>query len=88
VLLVVLLESFPQTFIGLRTGVSLSLIVVIVAEMFIGAKDGLGDSIFEAQQMFDMPQMYAAIFASGVLGYGLNLMFRLIERRIVHWAGK
>lgn len=88
ILLVVLLESFPQTFIGLRTGVSLSLIVVIVAEMFIGAKDGLGDRIFETQQMFDMPGMYAAIFASGALGYGLNLVFRLIERRIVHWSGK
>ena len=87
-MLVVLLESFPQTFIGLRTGVSLSLIVVIVAEMFIGAKDGLGDRIFEAQQMFDMPAMYAAIFASGALGYGLNLLFRLVERRIVHWSGK
>lgn len=88
ILLVVLLESFPQTFIGLRTGVSLALIVVIVAEMFIGSKDGLGNTIFEAQQMFDMPAMYAAIFASGALGYGLNLLFRLIERRVVHWSGK
>ena len=88
ILLVILLESFPQTFIGLRTGVSLALIVVIVAEMFIGSKDGLGNSIFEAQQLFEMPAMYAAIFASGALGYGLNLLFRLIEKRIVHWAGK
>jgi len=88
ILLVVLLESFPQTFIGLRTGVSLALIVVIVAEMFIGSKDGLGNSIFEAQQLFEMPAMYAAIFASGALGYGLNLLFRLIEKRVVHWAGK
>ena len=88
ILLVILLESFPQTFIGLRTGVSLSLIVVIVAEMFIDSKDGLGNSIFEAQQLFEMPAMYAAIFASGALGYGLNLLFRLIEKRVVHWAGK
>jgi ABC-type nitrate/sulfonate/bicarbonate transport system permease component len=88
VLLVVLLESFPQTFIGLRNGVSLALIVVIVAEMFIGSKDGLGNRIFEAQQLFDMPGMYAAIFASGALGYGLNLLFRLVERRFVHWSGK
>jgi ABC-type nitrate/sulfonate/bicarbonate transport system permease component len=88
ILLVILLESFPQTFIGLRTGVSLALIVVIVAEMFIGSKDGLGNSIFEAQQLFEMPAMYAAIFASGALGYGLNLLFRLIEKRVVHWAGK
>jgi len=88
ILLVILLESFPQTFIGLRTGVSLALIVVIVAEMFIGSKDGLGNSIFEAQQLFEMPAMYAAIFASGALGYGLNLLFRLIEKLVVHWAGK
>jgi ABC-type nitrate/sulfonate/bicarbonate transport system permease component len=88
ILLVILLESFPQTFIGLRTGVSLALIVVIVAEMFIGSKDGLGNSIFDAQQLFEMPAMYAAIFASGALGYGLNLLFRLIEKRVVHWAGK
>jgi NitT/TauT family transport system permease protein len=88
IMLVVLLESFPQTFIGLRTGVSLALIVVIVAEMFIGSKDGLGNTIFEAQQLFEMPAMYAAIFASGALGYGLNLLFRLIERRVVHWSGK
>jgi NitT/TauT family transport system permease protein len=88
ILVVVLLESFPQTFIGLRTGVSLSLIVVIVAEMFIGSKDGLGNRIFEAQQLFDMPDMYAAIFASGALGYGLNLLFRLTERQFVHWSGK
>jgi len=88
ILLVILLESFPQTFIGLRTGVSLALIVVIVAEMFIGSKDGLGNSIFEAQLLFEMPAMYAAIFASGALGYGLNLLFRLIEKRVVHWAGK
>jgi ABC-type nitrate/sulfonate/bicarbonate transport system permease component len=88
ILLVILLESFPQTFIGLRTGVSLALIVVIVAEMFIGSKDGLGNSIFDAQQLFEMPAMYAAIFASGALGYGLNLLFRQIEKRVVHWAGK
>jgi sulfonate transport system permease protein len=85
---VTLLESLPQTFVGLRNGVSLALVIIIVAEMFIGSQDGLGHSVFEAQQLFDMPRMYAAIFAAGVLGYGLNLLFLLIERRFVHWAGK
>jgi sulfonate transport system permease protein len=85
---VMLLESLPQTFIGLRNGVSLALVIIVVAEMFIGSQDGLGHSVFEAQQLFDMPRMYAAIFAAGALGYGLNLMFLLIERRFVHWSGK
>jgi len=85
---VMLLESPPQTFVGLRNGVSLALVIIVVAEMFIGSQDGLGHSVFEAQQLFDMPQMYAAIFAAGALGYGLNLLFLLVERRFVHWSGK
>jgi sulfonate transport system permease protein len=85
---VMLLESLPQTFVGLRNGVSLALVIIVVAEMFIGSQDGLGHSVFEAQQLFDMPRMYAAIFAAGVLGYGLNLLFLVVERRFVHWSGK
>jgi len=85
---VMLLESLPQTFVGLRNGVSLALVIVVVAEMFIGSTDGLGHRVFEAQQLFDMPDMYAAIFAAGALGYGLNLLFLLIEKRFVHWSGK
>jgi NitT/TauT family transport system permease protein len=34
---VMLLESLPQTFVGLRNGVSLALVIVVVAEMFIGS---------------------------------------------------
>ena len=85
---VVLLESMPQTFIGLRNGVSLALVIVVVAEMFIGSTDGLGHRVFEAQQLFNMPDMYAAIFAAGALGYGLNLLFLVVERYFVHWSGK
>ena len=85
---VMLHKSLPQTFVGLRNGVSLALVIVVVAEMFIGSTDGLGQSVFEAQQLFEMPRMYAAIFAAGALGYGLNLLFLTIERRFVHWSGK
>lgn len=85
---VVLLESLPQTFVGLRNGVSLALVIVVVAEMFIGSTDGLGHRVFESQQLFAMPDMYAAIFSAGVLGYGLNLLFLMIEKRFVHWTGK
>jgi ABC-type nitrate/sulfonate/bicarbonate transport system permease component len=85
---VTLRESLPQTFVGLRNGVSLALVIIVVAEMFIGSTDGLGQRVFEAQQLFEMPDMYAAIFAAGALGYGLNLFFLTIERRFVHWSGK
>ncbi len=85
---VVLLESLPQTFVGLRNGVSLALVIVIVAEMFIGSVDGLGNQVIEAQMLFEMPEMYAAIFVAGALGYAFNHMFLIIEKRFVHWAGR
>jgi NitT/TauT family transport system permease protein len=85
---VTLLESLPQTFVGMRSGVSFALVIVIVAEMFIGSTDGLGQRVINAQMIFNMPEMYATIFAAGVLGYGLNLVFIIIERRFIHWGGK
>ncbi len=85
---VILWESMPQTFVGLRNGVSLALVIVVVAEMFIGSVDGLGHRVFEAQQLFEMPDMYAAIFAAGALGYGLNVALLRLEKSFVHWSGK
>ena len=85
---VTLLESLPQTFIGMRAGISFALVIVIVAEMFIGSTDGLGQRVINAQMIFNMPEMYATIFAAGVLGYGLNLLFIVVERKFIHWGGK
>jgi NitT/TauT family transport system permease protein len=72
----------------MRSGISFSLVIVIVAEMFIGSTDGLGQRVINAQMIFNMPEMYATIFSAGALGYGLNLLFILTERHFVHWGGK
>jgi ABC-type nitrate/sulfonate/bicarbonate transport system permease component len=85
---VVFWDSLPQTFVGLRNGISIALVIIIVAEMFIGSSNGLGHRLIEAQMLFNMPTMYAAIFAAGALGYGMNLLFLGIERRFVHWSGR
>lgn len=81
-------ESLPQTCVGLRLGVSYALVVIIVAEMFIGGANGMGRRIIDAQQVFDLRQMYASIIATGCLGYGLNVIFLALERRFVKWSGK
>lgn len=85
---VIFWESLPQTFVGTRSGISLALVIVIVAEMFIGSTDGLGYRVVNAQMVFEMPAMYAAIFTAGLLGYALNLLFIVVERRLVHWSGR
>ena len=85
---VMFFESLTQTFVGLRMAVSIGLVVIIVAEMFIGSIDGMGHRIIDAQQVYDLEDMYASILVTGVLGYGLNLFFLGIERWLVHWAGR
>lgn len=85
---VVFFEALPGSFIGLRNGISIALVIIVVAEMFIGSSDGLGHRLIEAQMLFNMPTMYAAIFAAGALGYGLNLLFLGLETRFVHWSGR
>eukprot|EP01036_Dinobryon_divergens_P045026 gene45026-60115_t len=85
---VMLMESLAQTFVGLRSAISMALVIVIVAEMFIGADSGLGNRIINSQQVMNVKDMYASILAAGALGYALNVLFLLIERKIVHWSGR
>jgi len=81
-------ESLQPTFVGLRSAVSMALVIVIVAEMFIGADNGLGNRIINAQQVMRVKDMYAAILSAGVMGYALNVFFLIAEKRIVHWSGR
>ncbi len=85
---VLIWESLQPSFVGLRSAVSMALVIVIVAEMFIGSDNGLGHRIIDAQQVLNVRSMYAAILAAGAMGYLLNILFLIAERRIVHWSGR
>jgi ABC-type nitrate/sulfonate/bicarbonate transport system permease component len=85
---IIFLETLPQTFVGLRAGVSIALVVVVVAEMFIGGVDGIGHRIIEDQYGYNLKDMYGSLLLSGAFGYGLNYLFLLVERYFVHWAGR
>lgn len=78
-------ESLPQTFIGLRTAISLCLIIIVVTEMFIGTDAGVGRRIIDFQITYEIPSLYAAILTAGIIGYSLNLGFSLFESRVIHW---
>jgi len=85
---VMFFESLPQTFVGLRMAASVALVVIIVAEMFIGAVDGLGHRIIDAQISYQLTDMYGSILVAGAMGYGANLLFLVIEKVFVHWSGR
>lgn len=84
----ILPEAAPHIAAGLRIALSLTLIVVIVTEMFIGTNVGLGHRIIDAQLVYRVPEMYAAIIMAGILGYALNHVFQIAERKTIHWSGR
>jgi len=81
-------EALPQIFSGMRIAISLSLIIVVVTEMFIGTNFGLGRRIIDAQLVYRISEMYAVIIIAGILGYLINKGFIFGEKKIVHWRGK
>ena len=85
--LVTLPESLPAIAAGIRTAVSLGLIVVLMGEMFMGGSTGLGQKIYEWSLLYRIPEMYVAIIMTGILGYCLNKIFVFFENRIIHWKG-
>ena len=84
-LLLDLPEAAPQVFLGLRAGISLALILVVVSEMLIGSSRGLGKVINDMRFSDDKPRMYAAIIVIGIVGYTYNLALSQLERRLIHW---
>ncbi len=85
---VVFFEALPHTFVGMRQALSISLVLIIVTEMFIGTEVGLGQRIFNSHLTYRIPEMYAAIILTGIIGYLLNVGLVRFERRVIHWAGK
>jgi ABC-type nitrate/sulfonate/bicarbonate transport system permease component len=85
---VVLPAALPAVVGGLRIAASISLIVIVVAEMFVGTPLGLGRLIFRSYELFDIPKMYVGILTAGCFGYALNRLLVLIEERWIHWSGK
>ena len=85
---VVFFEALPQTLSGMRTSLSLCLVVVIVSEMFIGTQLGLGQRVFDAYTVNDTEKLYAVLVLIGLLGYLINRGFVWAQTRIVFWTGK
>lgn len=85
---IVVPESAPGIFAGLRIALSLSFVLIVVTEMFIGTSVGLGHEIMNAQSVYRTPEMYAAIILTGILGYFANRLILVVEATTLHWVGR
>ena len=84
VLRVTLPAAAPQIFAGMRTALSLALILMVISEM-VASTNGIGYFVLQAQRSFAIPEMWSGILLLGILGYVLNALFLLVERRVLRW---
>jgi ABC-type nitrate/sulfonate/bicarbonate transport system permease component len=81
---IVLPAASPQIFAGMRTSLSLAVILMVISEM-VASTNGIGFFVLQSQRSFAIPEMWSGILVLGILGYVLNLVFALVEGRVLAW---
>jgi ABC-type nitrate/sulfonate/bicarbonate transport system permease component len=84
ILNVVLPSAMPRILAGMKTGLALAVILMVVTEM-VASSNGIGYFVSQAQRQFSIPEMWSGVLLLGILGYSLNLVFTKIEKRVLHW---
>ena len=80
----VLPSASPQIFAGLRQGLSVAIILMVISELF-AASNGLGFAVVQAQRSFAIAETWAGMLMLGLLGFLLALLFRVVENRQLAW---
>ncbi|MGW1672215.1 ABC transporter permease [Streptomyces sp. NPDC002324] len=76
--------ALPYVMTGLRLAAAVALVLAVTAELVIGAP-GLGQRISVAQTSQAVPEMYALVVVTGLLGLLVNAGARTVERRALAW---
>jgi sulfonate transport system permease protein len=81
---VVLPAALPQIVAGLRASLQVAIVLMVVSEL-VASTSGIGFFILNAQQAFAFVDMWTGIIVLAVIGIALNLLFVVIENRVLHW---
>lgn len=74
----------PYLFTGIRLAAATALVLAITGEMVIGTI-GIGRGIAFAQTAGDVSTMYALVIVAGIMGVLVNVLARLLEKRVLWW---
>ncbi|GGK33783.1 nitrate ABC transporter permease [Nocardia camponoti] len=81
---IILPGAGPKIFAGVRTAMSLSLIIMIISELQ-KSENGLGYLLIRTQRDFDYTGFWSVLIVLAVLGVALNSIFVFAERRALAW---
>jgi ABC-type nitrate/sulfonate/bicarbonate transport system permease component len=79
--------ALPGIATGVRVSAALALVVCVTAEFFFGSQ-GVG-AYMQAQQVgYRIPELYAAVLLTGLLGLAIDAVLRSTQRRALFWVGE
>jgi ABC-type nitrate/sulfonate/bicarbonate transport system permease component len=81
---VLLPSAAPRIFAGLRLGLGMAVILMVVSEM-VATVNGIGFELVQAQRTFRTLDMWATILLLGLIGAALNLALTAVEGRALRW---
>lgn len=81
---IILPAATPHILTGLRVGIGVAFIVVIVAEM-IAVNNGLGFRILEAREFMWSDKIIAGMITIGLLGLAIDTGMDRINRHLLRW---
>jgi len=81
---VVLPSALPYIFNGLRVGLGIAWVLVIVSEM-LAVKGGIGYAMWTAYQFVRIDLIVAAMFTMGLLGLTSDRLLLALNRRLLRW---
>ena len=82
---VVLPAALPSIFTGMRLGLGLAWVVIVVGEM-TGVQTGLGAIIMEARQLSRTEIVISGMIVIGIFGFLSDQLVMLIGRRLLAWS--
>ncbi|WP_194409800.1 ABC transporter permease [Microbacterium cremeum] len=74
----------PKVFVGARQALSIAIIMMVISEMF-ASSNGIGFNIIQFQRLFQIKEMWSGIILLGIVGVVANIVFKLVERRMLRW---
>jgi sulfonate transport system permease protein len=80
----VLPAALPSILTGIRLALSRSWMIVVAAELF-AASSGIGHMMDWARQMFQIDVVMVGVIVTGVVGFTLDQLLRLVEARFSSW---
>lgn len=84
---VIVPNSLPDIFTGARVAMGVCWGTVVAAEL-VAANQGAGMMIMTASKFQQTDVVLMGIVLIGVIGFGIDLLMRLAERRLVPWKGR